>query len=104
MITLVEKHFDKVATQFVDVRGLVLDVEPRLGGLRAGRDAATVGLDRANPAAALMPQPFVVAKARHVDAGLVGRVHDRLALFGRNLDPVDREGEIFHSPKSLSKM
>ena len=51
------------------------------------------GLDRADPAAALMAQPLVVAKARDIDAGRVGGLHDRLARRGRDLDAVDGEGE-----------
>ena len=51
-----------------------------------------------------MPQPFVVAQARDVDAGLVGGFHDCLAFPGRDLDAVDGEGKTAHLLKSLSKI
>jgi hypothetical protein len=79
------------------------------GCVQAG-DAAPAGLDRADPAAALVAQALVVAQARDVDARFVRRLHDRLARIGGDLDAVDGEGEagfLFgaaHWVKSLSKM
>jgi hypothetical protein len=93
VVALVKQHLHQVTAQLRDMRCLVLDGQVGGDRLRAGRDAAPARLDRADPAAALMAQPLVIAKPRDVDPGGVGGLHDRLARLRFDLDPVDDEGE-----------
>ena len=79
MVAFVKEHPHQIAAQFVDMGRFVFDVQVRPRRFGAGGDTAPAGLDRADPATALMAQAFVVAEPRDIAASLVGGLHDGLA-------------------------
>ena len=105
VVALVEQHLDQVAAHTCPDWRVVFYLKPRLGGLCAGRNAAPARFHRADPAAALMAQALVVAKAGNVDARCICGLHDGLAGLGRQRDAVNVEQEgLTHLLKSLSKI
>ena len=101
MVAFVEQHPHQIATQLVDMWRLVFDGQVGGGWLGAGCHAAPVYLDRAYPTAALMTQSHMIAKARDIDAGIIGGVHNGLAFFGCDVLAINLKGKA-HLLKSLS--
>ena len=94
-----KQHLDQIAAHAIARGRVVFHLQPRLGGLGAGRHAARAALwpdlHRADPAAALMAQAFHIAQPRDVDARRIGRLHDGLAGLAGDGDAVDAEMEGF---------
>jgi hypothetical protein len=72
------------------------------GRLGAGSNTPPTHFDRTDPAATLMPQPFVIAQTWDIYACSVGGLHDGLALIGVDFHAIDLKGKTAHLLKSLS--